>query len=674
MEEYLYILISLVFLYIAYKLKSSSMKASKELEEIGKDYLDKITKNYEKSKTDSSSSHIKQADPNYINPCVDSSDKYVGGTIPNFTIVYGTQSGTSKKFADMLKREANENLKLNCSVVNVSEIKADDLNDNALLVFIVSTYGDGGPSDDSVEFNAMINNEEFWDKIKNKKLCYAVFGLGCSFYTKFNAQAKFIDKIFNKNKVMRICELGLGDEAKNLTEDFLSWKNKIFWKKVYSYFKENEKSYAEYKSKSQKERINVDDLCEMCITKNKNEVNNEEVPITAYEHSLAKILSATLIPIESITQLRQETVNGSTLKVTFNYENTNLTYNVGDNIVIFPKNTSDKIDAICKHMQYDPNDIIFYKFKAPEATKKKLNLPLPNNITIQEAFVNYLDLSCQVNKDMLTKIKKFIADEEQYKKICNIIDNKDLLNEFLSKRYNIIDLIAEYNSIYVPFNSLIKILPKMFPRYYTVASSPNNKKNKFDIAITLVNWKNSQNKEVYGLTSNYLNYLFSNGKTDSLRIMVKGSSFKLPNDLNTPMLMMCTGTGIAPFISFLQEMNFIGKQPYETYLIFGSKNRKSDFIFESELNEYKNKKVLTELHGAFSRDGNEKTYVQDVLVKEFKSRLSQLVNDKKMIIYICGSLSMGSIVKQTISNIIGKESYDTLVNEKRLLSEFWENK
>ena len=80
------------------------------------------------------------------------------------------------------------------------------------------------------------------------------------------------------------------------------------------------------------------------------------------------------------------------------------------------------------------------------------------------------------------------------------------------------------------------------------------------------------------------------------------------------------------------------------------------------------------MHGAFSRDGNEKTYVQDVLVKEFKSRLSQLVNDKKMIIYICGSLSMGSIVKQTISNIIGKESYDTLVNEKRLLSEFWENK
>ena len=61
------------------------------------------------------------------------------------------------------------------------------------------------------------------------------------------------------------------------------------------------------------------------------------------------------------------------------------------------------------------------------------------------------------------------------------------------------------------------------------------------------------------------------------------------------MLMICTGSGIAPFISFLEELEFKKKDNnYETYLIFGSKNIKNDFIFEEELKEYKKKGILTE--------------------------------------------------------------------------------
>ena len=645
---------------------------NKETEDIGKDYLDRITKNYEKGQT--GLSHIKSA-TNYNNPCVDSQETYVSSTIPFFTIAYGTQSGTAKKFAEAIKREAIDNLGINCSVVNVSELKLADLNENALIVFIVSTYGDGGPSDDSIDFNEMIKNDELWSKVTNKKLNYTVFGLGCSFYPKFNAQAKYIDNFFSKHGVSRICAIGLGDEAKGYSEDFAAWKKKFF-RSAYEYFLANKEQYKNFKSNVKAEKINVEELYQIIIGQGDSLKDTEtSIENSLYDHSLNKMFLTMNAPIESITELRKSTVNGSTLKITFDLTNTGITYNAGDNILIYPKNNMSSVEAVAKQMQYDLNDKIKYKFTSDKAKTSKLNLPLPNDFSIKEALESYLDLSCQMNKDSLNKIKKFIADEEQYKEICSIIESKEKLNEFLSQRYNIVDLITKYNSVYIPFTSLMKILPKISPRYYTIASSPNHISNKLDIAITLVSWNNYKGERRYGLTSNYFNTLYQNNSKESLRVVIKKSSFKLPEQLSTPMMMICTGSGIAPFISFLQELDKRNEKGYQTYLIFGSKNKQSDFIFEDELKQYQNKGVLTELNEAFSRDDqNKKIYVQDVLKEKYGTKLKELIKENKMYVYICGSLSMGRLVKSVISETVGKEIYDEMVKEKRLITEFWENK
>ena len=80
-------------------------------------------------------------------------------------------------------------------------------------------------------------------------------------------------------------------------------------------------------------------------------------------------------PIESITELRKSTVNGSTLKITFDLTNTGITYNAGDNILIYPKNNMSSVEAVAKQMQYDLNDKIKYKFTSDKAKTSKLNLP-----------------------------------------------------------------------------------------------------------------------------------------------------------------------------------------------------------------------------------------------------------------------------------------------------------
>ena len=175
--------------------------------------------------------------------------------------------------------------------------------------------------------------------------------------------------------------------------------------------------------------------------------------------------------------------------------------------------------------------------------------------------------------------------------------------------------------------------------------------------------------------SNFFNALYKSKSKDSLRVVIKKSSFRLPEQLSTPMMMICTGSGIAPFVSFLQEFDKRNEKGSQRYLIFGRKNRQSDFIFEDELEGYKRKGVLTELHGAFSRDDpHKKIYVQDVLKEKYGDRLKELIKEKKMFVYVCGSLSMGNMVKSLISETVGKETYDEMEKEKRLITEFWENK
>ena len=144
------------------------------------------------------------------------------------------------------------------------------------------------------------------------------------------------------------------------------------------------------------------------------------------------------------------------------------------------------------------------------------------------------------------------------------------------------------------------------------------------------------------------------------------------------MLMLCTGSGIAPFISFFKEINYMKKNKKEIqteiFFIFGTMNKKNDFIFEKELEEFKKNKIIKEYYTAFSRDQDKKIYVQDILEINFnKEKMEQLMN-KGLTVFICGSSSMGNEVNKKLKVIMGNELYDKMVNNKRLISETWENK
>ena len=184
------------------------------------------------------------------------------------------------------------------------------------------------------------------------------------------------------------------------------------------------------------------------------------------------------------------------------------------------------------------------------------------------------------------------------------------------------------------------------------------------------------------MTSNYINELFKSKSFQSndeyVKISFKDTEFKFPFHLQTPMLMIGTGSGIAPFISFLQEFESIKNKNtnmnFETYLIFGSMNKNNDFIFEKELEEFKQKGALKEYFTAFSRDQDKKFYVQDALEKNFdKEKIENLIIKRMMHIYVCGSVRMGNSVKEKLKELLGDENYERMIKNKQLYLETWEN-
>lgn len=134
---------------------------------------------------------------------------------------------------------------------------------------------------------------------------------------------------------------------------------------------------------------------------------------------------------------------------------------------------------------------------------------------------------------------------------------------------------------------------------------------------------------------------------------------------------MATGTGIAPYIGFLQEMEHRKNQNLEVntiVMLFGSKNKSYDFIFEEEISKWKSQNLIESLYLAFSRDQEKKIYIQNVL-----NQNAECLKDvmSKGIIYVCGGVSMGHEINLELERIFTKEGLKKKEAENQYIKEFW---
>jgi len=213
------------------------------------------------------------------------------------------------------------------------------------------------------------------------------------------------------------------------------------------------------------------------------------------------------------------------------------------------------------------------------------------------------------------------------------------------------------------------------PRYFTIASSSTMHPKQLHIGISLNEDKLPSGAAKMGQTSAYFERIAKmDGAMPKVRLFTKESNFVMCPDPKTPIVMVGAGTGVVPFIGFMQERQLqkeAGKELGEAHLYFGCKYRDVDFIYRDEMTSQHDNKVISDLHLAFSReDPKKKLYVQNLVTQQAES-LRRMLGEQKGVFYICGSNAMGKSVQTELKNILGDDVYAEVEKEKRLIKELW---
>jgi sulfite reductase (NADPH) flavoprotein alpha-component len=196
-------------------------------------------------------------------------------------------------------------------------------------------------------------------------------------------------------------------------------------------------------------------------------------------------------------------------------------------------------------------------------------------------------------------------------------------------------------------DDLVNLLRPLAPRSYSIASSQASVDEQVHLTVATL-YSNGSGKQRQGVASRFMNHHLAPG--DEIHVFPEPNRrFRLPEDRATPLILIGAGTGVAPYRAFLQQLDSEGSAP-STWLIFGNPQLRTDFLYQREWLEWRQRGLLTHIDCAFSRDQQEKRYVQHVL-KEHGARLDQWLNQGARI-YTCGGLDMGREVELALRDVL----------------------
>jgi sulfite reductase alpha subunit-like flavoprotein len=192
---------------------------------------------------------------------------------------------------------------------------------------------------------------------------------------------------------------------------------------------------------------------------------------------------------------------------------------------------------------------------------------------------------------------------------------------------------------------------KIAPRLYSIASSPEYHDGEVHLTVRVTYHVDENGKAGMGLCSGYLASL---AEGSNIEFTIKpNNQFRLPDhSLEQDIILIGPGTGIAPFRAFLSD-RAANSSPGRNWLFFGAQHFHSDFLYQTEIQEFVSQGVLNKVSLAFSRDQEHKIYVQDRIAQEAEEFFNWIQSGA--IIYVCGDKDhMARDVENTLLSIISK--------------------
>ncbi|MFD8818166.1 sulfite reductase flavoprotein subunit alpha, partial [Streptomyces sp. NPDC059627] len=264
-------------------------------------------------------------------------------------------------------------------------------------------------------------------------------------------------------------------------------------------------------------------------------------------------------------------------------------------------------------------------------------------VPLAEALSRHLDIT-RITPDLLRFAAERTRDPRELRKLLRP-DNKDELAKWSWGR-QAVDVVAEFG-IRAAADEWAGLLGKLQPRLYSISSSPLTHPHQVSLTVSVVRYENLRGRPRQGVCSPFL--ADAEPGTPVPVHVQRSPHFRPPADPATPMVMVGPGTGVAPFVGFLEERRARGHRA-PNWLFFGEQHRATDFYYEQELTALLADGTLSRLDTAFSRDQRAKVYVQDRM-REHGPLLWSWLQDGAHF-YVCGDASrMAKDVDRALKDI-----------------------
>jgi len=287
--------------------------------------------------------------------------------------------------------------------------------------------------------------------------------------------------------------------------------------------------------------------------------------------------------------------------------------------------------------------------------------PFPCPTTYRTALLHYVDICAIPRTHILAELAKYTTDADEKAKLelmsGTTAEGKALYQQWVVNDVRHLTHILEDLPTCKPaVDHLLELLPRLQPRFYSIASSAKVHSSSVHICGVVVEYETPTGRTNLGVATTWLREKNPVGEDlPRVPVYVRRSTFRLPNRPQTPVIMIGPGTGLAPFRGFIQERAWQkeqGKPVGPTLLYFGCRNKDKDYIYQTELENWKEDGLL-DLHVAFSRDQAEKRYVTHLL-RETGEKIWNLL-EQGAHLYVCGDAKM---MAKDVRNIVKEVSQE----------------
>ncbi|MEB5701485.1 assimilatory sulfite reductase (NADPH) flavoprotein subunit [Staphylococcus saprophyticus] len=513
-------------------------------------------------------------------------------------VLYGTETGNAEEIAETFETKLKSQ-NLNVHLWDMDDFPRDSLPEVEHLFIICSTQGVGEPPINALDLYDYLHGD---DAPQLDQVNFAVLALGDQDFPDFCQAGKDFDHILG--------QLGANRVADRVDCDF------------------------DYEETAEQWITNMIELLTQASSNTNEEtpsVENEDVTIEEPQAPYSKSNPFQAEVLKN-TILTQPEASREVRHLEISLEGYREAYEPGDSLVVIPQNDPVLVNQLIDALNWDAETPIQMN---DSDSMRSLKEALTHDFEIAK-----LTPVLMKNAAELLGNPMLNANIQKSEWVQNYIYGKDVT-----------DLIRDFTPVALEPNMLPQLLRKLPPREYSIASSNKVNPNSVHITVRVVKYE-AHRRERFGVCSVQLADRTSVG--DKLPVYLKKNpNFKFPYDTETPVIMIGAGTGIAPYRAYLQERAYLNLKG-EQWLIFGNQNYHHDFLYKDDLEQWLEEGVLSKLDLAFSRETENKIYVQH-RIEENSAEFYKWIQAGATI-YLCGNKDeMASGVHESLIKVLIKE-------------------